>query len=404
MAAVSRRSAIVDWLEPPERDTGVDHLGMRVAGEKAYNRLIDFTTTVTWRARYFSFLCWCLREAWRLQSASAQRDTGGLVGIDANAWRDLIKRWDYVMAASTLVNRPKAERVGGQKTITPRLNDTSDGSIEFGTDHLETRNGSLDIYVGVLRLFDLARNPGGLDRVSPAGGEALAEAFATSLAASGKSDLLMGSSGASIDDLSALGEFCGIDQLAAAGLAYAEVGAEQELLRRTILDWSSFGAGCGKSARRILTIGLVLEIHRLVPAGATLEDFRSFVLLGRTIGSGGVRLELPSIYDGVRAEWRAYQAHAYATFALEVFLEVFLESACDAQAGQHGVPVTTVISQLLTDLLDDSAKVGTADRWWHRALEDVVGMVRELQTAEDDPSAEPTLVALLRERRKRRGA
>ena len=66
----------VEWTEPQEGDFGVDHLGMRVAGERAYSALVDFTTTVTWRPRYLSFLCWSLHEAWRNFGSDKKTESG----------------------------------------------------------------------------------------------------------------------------------------------------------------------------------------------------------------------------------------------------------------------------------------------------------------------------------------
>ncbi len=48
----------VAWTERWQpQPVGVDHLGMRVAGESAYARLFDFTTTVSFRPRYYSYTC-----------------------------------------------------------------------------------------------------------------------------------------------------------------------------------------------------------------------------------------------------------------------------------------------------------------------------------------------------------
>lgn len=44
----------IGWIEPfTDTEQGVDHLGMRVAGENLYTQLLDFTTTVSWRPRYW---------------------------------------------------------------------------------------------------------------------------------------------------------------------------------------------------------------------------------------------------------------------------------------------------------------------------------------------------------------
>ena len=47
------------WTKASDKErAGVDHLGMRVAGEQAYSAMTDFNTTVAWRPRYYSFFCW----------------------------------------------------------------------------------------------------------------------------------------------------------------------------------------------------------------------------------------------------------------------------------------------------------------------------------------------------------
>ena len=91
----------VSFLDPyGHPDRGVDHLGMRVAGEAAYSKLIDFITTVSWRPRYFSFLCWSLQKAWE---SSSKKSKNGIIKVNKTLQRSILKRLDYAVAASTLL-------------------------------------------------------------------------------------------------------------------------------------------------------------------------------------------------------------------------------------------------------------------------------------------------------------
>lgn len=106
---------VVDWLESfSPTSSGVDHLGMRVAGEQAYAHLIDFTTTVSYRPRYFSFLCWALQKAF---IAAGGREGAVEHFIDLAERARALKRYDFVMAAAALAADPNAERIAGNRRI-----------------------------------------------------------------------------------------------------------------------------------------------------------------------------------------------------------------------------------------------------------------------------------------------
>lgn len=99
----------LEWTESSsDENTGVDHLGMRVANESSYSKLIDFTTTVTWRLRYYSFLCWAAQRAFLQNGGRFDRTTSK---VDFKGYQKAIKRMEYGLVAASLLYDSSASKV-----------------------------------------------------------------------------------------------------------------------------------------------------------------------------------------------------------------------------------------------------------------------------------------------------
>lgn len=395
----------VEWTERWQlSERGIDQLGMRVAGERAYSQLLDFTTTVAWRARYFSFLCWSLERAY--QHATRAK---GAAGTEVNPvkWRATVKSLDYLLAAATLEVDPSATRIAGSTQVSAALGDLASApetKVPNPADHLEASAGSHSIYAGPMRLLGLLRRADDIrvERPAEGAGLRLAQAFQRSMDAAEVA--LVPDGAVTRSELKSLGTYCSLSGLAPKGTTEAPpqvVLEERSALRDVVVDWANFGAGKGPSAPRLLTIGLILHVHQLTAGPATLEDFRAAILLdGLRAGDETRALKLPSIYDTVRAQWRVYQAHAYASYALECLLCLLVDQAMTIQTTLGSSPAQSVLIEGLLSSVHEGAQTRSAavieGEWWTapvRAVTKQLAEVARLKCAA--PAAEPELYASL---------
>src|SRR6266702_5364941 len=146
----------LEWTESSsEENTGVDHLGMRVANESSYSKLIDFTTTVTWRPRYYSFLCWAAQRAFLQNGGNFVRMTSK---VDFKGYQKAIKRMEYGLVAASLVYDSSASKVAGTEKVSVALeglNKENAAELPLHGNHLKASAGGLSIYAGVMRALGL---------------------------------------------------------------------------------------------------------------------------------------------------------------------------------------------------------------------------------------------------------
>lgn len=375
-------SSDVGWVEAyGENANGVDHLGMRVAAEAAYAKLIDFTTTVTWRPRYFSFFCWALERAF-CEAGGVEDQTDNT--LEVLTWRHALRRREYALAAASRRATPGAQNIAGSDKITKALNGAlPTGSVDFVADHLQATLGGFDLYNGPMRRLRLLRtlsSDGGKLFYRPSHrGARLADAFAQSLAASGASAALDGTR-ASLAELDALGAYCALSGLSSGALQYPAVQAERDALRQAVVDWAEFGGGDERGGHRIFTIGIILDLHRrLEGIDVTLDVFREATLFGAVRRASETRsLELPPTYERALVHWRVYQAHAFATFALEALLAVVLDHALVLQGDRDdGWPYRQLLSSVI-DMLPAGASHRAAGplpqgltAWWEMPVSEL---------------------------------
>jgi hypothetical protein len=392
----------VAWTEPyRSKPVGNDHLGMRVAGEGAYQRLFDFTTTVSFRPRYYTFLCWSLEQAFAL--------AGGRRGdeeheIDARRWRQCIKRQDYAIVAASILGRSSVFSVAGSNEVSKKIG-SAGATLVIADDHLRASLGSFAIYAGPMRQLGLIDTASAIDRPSPKG-QLLASAFERSLLASSHEtefrDIVVRSpSSLPRSVLRKIGQYCGVNALADGSQKYPVVAEERDVLRACIIDWNGFKSSAAVR-RRMLSIGIVLEFFRLSKGTEIdLDDFRGGTLLDGLIRGGKVRwLKLPHHYDDVQAAWRVYQAHAYATYSLEILLGLVVREARRLSLDYGGsAPIDEVVRTVGGQLESGKGRQPKGlEEWWRlprskldKRLRELVGERREA------PFAEPELLAEGRE-------
>ena len=400
--------SVLGWTEPSNNESiGVDHLGMRVAGEQAYSKLIDFNTTVAWRPRYYSFFCWLTRYAFR--------KAGGQIGasssrVNATLYRQTIKQIEYAVATATLLADPHIIRIAGSTNILKNIEELSNSgnkTIQIKGDHLRAPSGGLSVYGGPMHVLGILASSSGVDVPLPGSiGERLADNFEASISQV-NAEAVISCKEVEIDQLKEVSDFCALNNIADFAKYNDVVGKELQSLRDIIVDWGGFNCGVGPSARRILSIGLILECRKLLADEPSSRDrFCEITLLG-AVRSNDVILSfdnLPPIYSNVLKEWQAYQIHAYTTYALEALLGVILSRAFELQDeigdnfSQKGL-----IHSLLNDLPKGASesKVNlppSLKTWWDFSLTELrdhlailVGQGRRAQSAESE------LVAALEE-------
>ena len=388
-------------------NSGVDHLGMRVAGENAYSQLIDFTTTVTWRPRYFSFFCWATRQAFIVNGGSLDKITQK---IDRNAYLSTLKRIEYAFIAATLLNDMEAPRIAGSTKVKEMLESAKNGDVtelDLIGDHLNASNGGLNIYLGSMQNLNLLGSTNGVATpIRGSIGDRLAELFNDSIENTAYKKIFSDTK-VKISDLIEIGKSGSFNKLSEQAKQNRKVDAELKLLRKIILNWEQFLAGNGKSANRILSIGLILEYRKLLSDETPkLDRFREILLLGAVkVNNQILTLKLPKIYDQVCKKWRMYQSHAYATFALESFLSLALFYANEIQGSSNsGITYDFLLDELGKLIISDT-RVPKHEmppglrNWWELPLQKLEPYLKEIvisgrQSIISEPDLHSTIMSI----------
>ncbi len=384
---------------------GVDQLGLRVAGEEAYSSLIDFITTVSWRPRYFTFLLWAMDQAWE---AGSRQQGARDIEVNPRVWATRLRELDYALVAASLMSArgpqggsdAEPDRLAGSTKVSAALDrlEDPDAELELAGDHLRASTGSLGLYLGPMRQFRLVETVSlgnrSVHRPSKKGRQ-LAAAFGETLASVPIEEPL-DTGTINKSDLITLGDRCGFQMLGRAGGRSAEAARELELLRDLVVDWSGFGKGTGKSAPRILTIGVILKLHELTEGQCDRRTFRRAMLCGPTDSNeGNAGWGLSEAYEPVLLRWKIYQAHAYATFALEALLGVVLDVALTRGSPVQPVGYRGLLETVCGEAASISASmdVGPIARWLELPLDEVVANIAQADL--DAPGctfAEPALM------------
>lgn len=385
---------ILEWTEASgDENSGVDHLGMRVAGEQAYSNLIDFNTTVSWRPRYYSFFSWLTRHAFTRAGGGVSAEPST---IDRALYYKIIKKTEYAIAAATLLADRSAIRIAGSNKILQNIYEAEQQgrkSIALKGDHLQAPSGGLSIYGGPMRALGILTSSSGVDVPRLKGGR-LADSFQESISQyEGAEAVCFGETEQDVDHLKEFGQFCSLNDISHLAQQNHVIADELQQLRDIIVDWENFGNGFGRSARRIYSIGLVLETRKLLAdEPPALNRFRELILFGAVRKNNLVQpLSLPSGYTKVLNEWKSYQIHAYVTYALEAVLGNLLSSAFNLY-DELGEKLTQkyLIESYLLDIAD-GFKVSSLNSlkqfkdWWEMPLKQMCELVEGI--AEDERNA-----------------
>lgn len=183
-----------------------------------------------------------------------------------------------------------------------------------------------------------------------------------------------------------------------------QVNEELELLRDCILDWNNFRGGSGPSARRIMTVGLVLESRKILKKEtSSLDRFRELTLLRAVMTEGEIiHLGLPDFYNNILDEWQAYQIHAYTTFALEALLGALLYRGSELQDAlgdklTQEMLVLSAIDSISSGALKSSISLHSDfDNWWEFGLEELKDKLLNLvQEKRNASNVEPEFMAAI---------
>lgn len=397
MAATS----IVGWTQRFPVRTGLDQLGMRLASEDQYTQLVDYTTSVTWHPRYYSFLAWATRRAF--QQAS------GTKGVERRTWQRTVRRLDYLLTAATLIESPSAVAIIGSEKLRGRIERAAKegGLLDIADDHVGDGGGtaSLEVYGGSMETLGLITQKDGISGPTPLG-EQLADAFENCIAAcalDGPPDLA-NVPALDIASLKSLARGCGIHQIGTTAGVITEVAVERDLLRKHIVDWSAF-AQRQQVRWRVQSIGIILACHTLMAGNQTTRaSFREAILTGGVRGQGP--LVMHPAFDEVRRYWRIYQAHAHVVFALESFLALGMQRLA-MYLPQRLVRRSTLLSDLIELMVTGHAKATTApagmEAFWAQPLSDVFDKLDPVVRGGWDVDAEPAIDMRLRARRRNSG-
>jgi len=397
MAATS----IVDWTQKFPVRTGLDQLGVRLASEDQYTQLVDYTTTVTWHPRYYSFLAWATRSAFRLAS--------GIKGVERRTWQRTVRQLDYLLAAATLAESPSVLAIIGSDKLRGRIERAAKegGSVDIADDHVGdgSGTGSLEVYGGSMEALGLITQTSGISGPTPLG-ERLADAFDRCVAACARDGTpdLANVTVLDIASLKTLARGCGIHQLGTTAGISPEVAAERDLLRDRIVDWSAF-AQRPQVRWRVQSIAIVLACHALMAGGQTTRaTFREAILTGGVRGRGP--LVMDPVFDEVLRYWRIYQAHAHLVFALESFLALGMQ-CLEKHLPRRIVRRSTLLSDLAALVVSGHAKVAAVARGLEtfsaEPLADVFHKLDPIVRNGWDVDAEPAIDLRLRAGRRNNG-
>jgi hypothetical protein len=394
-------TSLVDWTQEFPVRTGLDQLGMRLASEDQYTQLVDYTTTVTWHPRYYSFLAWATRNALRM--------AGGVKGVERRTWQRTVRRLDYLLAAATLAESPSALAIIGSDKLRGRVERAAKegGLLDIADDHVGDvgGTGSLEVYGGSMEALGLITQKDGISGPTPLG-DRLADAFEQCVAAcalDGTPDLANVTT-LDIASLKTLARGCGIHQLGTTTGASAKVAAERDLLREQIVDWSAF-AQRPQVRWRVQSIAIVLACHALMAGDwTTRATFREAILTGGVRGRGP--LVMHPAFDEVRRYWRIYQAHAHIVFALESFLALGMR-CLETHLPRRLVRRSTLLSDLTALVVTGHAKAAKApaglEAFLAQPLADVFDKLDPIVRGGCDVDAEPAIDVRLRASRRSSG-
>lgn len=337
-------TALLNWnSELPSSGTG-DPLGMTLrVGARLGAELLHCITSITPRARYYSFFPWAFQRA--------QDRTGGKADFQRAMRLVLIDERAMTLGAVLHHNGNPCEggALQGSNRAVDLAADSTKRSIDLSRwSHLRDNASGFGAYKGSLinlGMFEESVTPGAVENENEgdqskdltsgelsAKGRLLASAFDRAVAETAFVDLRPESASVELDVLEEFG--------AAAGLCELRAADEFDLLPLRDLFFSTDSdAQLNSHYRRRMSLLLLLWAVE-VTAGAEVElDARSFgdltyyrMIFDDEDDAISVKL-LPALID-ISERWRIFQFHNYLTTALESLLASLVRAILNHPAGR----------------------------------------------------------------------
>lgn len=328
---------------------GRDPLGLARVSNSITDALLPGITTLTNRARYYSFFTWAVREA--------LRESGG---VSPRFVESFTRRDDAFLLACIAHHEPEDLPTGvvGSHQGNRFWRSGGRGNIELDFRTLPaSKLGGLDQYYrGAMRSLGLLTvdESTGLDAPTEDLGIKLADEFASSIASSTYiRKQLVHEDELSRRAIKDLGATCCVCRLGTA--------PREQLLLRSIF-FQLVGPRAGKSSLQRATLVLLLDIIDFATkSGDPLPaDYHpSYWLLRRILYFDrtpvGVAYEPPSSLMEAAAFWQAFQAHWYLSVFLEHMAQAVLELLRENPTGLNLEALTDqcVREQTFRDTLND---------------------------------------------------
>lgn len=337
---------LVDWnSELPSSNTG-DPLGMTLrVGARLGAELLHCVTSVTPRARYYSFFPWAFQRA--------HDRTGG--AADFGSVMQLVLMDERAMTLGAVLHHEGRTCDGGALQGSSRAMElVADGAkrvVDLGTwNHLRGNTSGFDPYKGSLinlgMFAELAASGEADDgeeeeeqaqatlesgRLSPKG-RRLAEAFDRAVAGTTFVDLAPGSSPVGLDVLEEFG--------AAAGLCELRTADDFDLSPlRELFFAADVDDEANSHFRRRMSLMLLLWAVDVAGAAGLRLDARTFddLTYYRVIHDEDgevLPVETPQALIDISERWRIFHFHNYLTTALEALLAGLVRAVAAHQAGR----------------------------------------------------------------------
>ena len=337
---------LLHWSEKTANPSAEDPLGLNLrVGARLGAQLLHCITSITPRARYYSFLTWCVGDY--LDRVKGTRIDGGL-GL-AILWREraltlgcVLDHGGQACEGGGLVGSQEAARVvAANATATLRL-DLCELSKNPAWDAYKGSLASLGLFTATAEQAGMAADALADD---PDGGEELTE-----------DDLQLTDLGREIADLfgSAVRETRVYDAVAgsrpevtpdqlrewgsSAGLCAAAAGTAPELNSLRQLFLQTGRRDTSQRFRHDSMVALLFLASEMAPRKIVLDGtvFANATYLGQAYSPGGgvVTIPWPDQLDDVVNRWRMFHAHHYLSVALEgLFVSVVRQGFCSGLGG-----------------------------------------------------------------------
>lgn len=340
---------LLHWTERVKSADANDPLGLALrVGARLANQLLHCITSITPRARYFSFLCWCIQE----YTTREHRKPGD------RGLREAVRAREKALILGCVLHHEGMPCAGGALVGTKRVKEWFDKGIPTCPDFISQKfstNPALGQYLGSLvnlgalqTTDELEENDESAD--SDVGedegqeftlddlrlgdlGELLASCYDHQIHGLKIAECLaLSQPGLSKEQLSAFGKTGGFCELS------KPRAADRELLRKMFFNTLGEKQRHSEShARRASTLILLLELGRQLDKADLIINVESFyeatmydaVIIEEEI----VPVQWPESLHDIKMRWQFFHFHQTLRFGLEGLLGFIAEAVNEAGTG-----------------------------------------------------------------------